>query len=227
LADFRRCPLLYRKKKLGVIEDQDRPAYLVGRALHTLALEGREAFAEQYAVEGPVNPKTGQPYGSNTKAFARWAAEQGRPVLTLEQFDLIEQMAESVEQHELAEELLSDGIPEAVVRADYCGLPCQARMDWFDPRAGLVEFLGEWTCKRLLVVPVFRAGIAASNLQAEQDLRRPATCGSGRALPRQVGNHAGAEAPAARRGSRPTSRPMPGAGATCIRWRSTRRCSRR
>jgi len=139
LADFRRCPLLYRKKKLGVIEDEDRPAYLLGRALHTLVLEGRDTFEDQYAVGGPVNPKTGRLYGSKTKAFAQWAAEQGRPVLTLEQFDLIEQMAEAVEQHELAEELLRDGIPEAVVRADYCELPCQARMDWFDPHAGLVE----------------------------------------------------------------------------------------
>lgn len=27
LADFRRCPLLYRKKKLGLIEEGDRPAW--------------------------------------------------------------------------------------------------------------------------------------------------------------------------------------------------------
>jgi len=41
LGDFRRCPLLYRKKKLGLVKDEDRPAYLIGRALHTLVLEGR------------------------------------------------------------------------------------------------------------------------------------------------------------------------------------------
>ena len=34
LADFRRCPLLYRRKQLGLIDDVDRPAYLVGRAAH-------------------------------------------------------------------------------------------------------------------------------------------------------------------------------------------------
>ncbi len=27
LSDFRKCPALYRKKKLGLIEDEDRPAY--------------------------------------------------------------------------------------------------------------------------------------------------------------------------------------------------------
>jgi len=42
LADFRRCPLLYRKKNLGLVEDEDRPAFLVGRALHTLVLEGQQ-----------------------------------------------------------------------------------------------------------------------------------------------------------------------------------------
>ena len=32
LADFRRCPLLHWKKKQGLVPDEDRPAYLVGRA---------------------------------------------------------------------------------------------------------------------------------------------------------------------------------------------------
>lgn len=139
LADFRRCPLLYRKKKLGLVEDEDRPAFLVGRALHTLVLEGREAFEEQYAVGGPVNPKTGERYGSSTKAFAEWAAQQGKPVLTMQQHDLVERMAEGVRGHGLARDLLSEGIPEGVVRSEYCQMPCQIRMDWFDPHRGLVD----------------------------------------------------------------------------------------
>ena len=106
LADFRRCPLLYRKKKLGLVEDEDRPAYLVGRALHTLVLEGRDAFEAQYAVGGPVNPKTGELYGSSTKAFAQWAAQQGKPVLTMQQCELVERMAEAVRGHGLARNLL-------------------------------------------------------------------------------------------------------------------------
>jgi hypothetical protein len=70
LGDFRRCPLLYRKKKLGLIPDEDRPAYLLGRGLHTLVLEGRDRFEAEYAVGGPVNPKTGEVFGATTKAFA-------------------------------------------------------------------------------------------------------------------------------------------------------------
>jgi hypothetical protein len=70
LGDFRRCPLLYRKKKLGLIADEDRPAYLIGRAVHALVLEGRDRFEAEYAVGGPINPKTGEVYGPTTKAFS-------------------------------------------------------------------------------------------------------------------------------------------------------------
>ena len=139
LADFRRCPLLYRKKQLGQIEDEDRPAYLLGRALHTLVLEGREVFEREYAVGGPVNPKTGELFGASTKAFAEWAAAQGKPVLTLAQFDLIENMAEGIRQNGIARDLLSEGIAEGVVRADYCQMPSQIRMDFFDPHRGLID----------------------------------------------------------------------------------------
>jgi hypothetical protein len=146
LGDFRRCPLLYRKKKLLLIKDEDRPAYLVGRALHTLVLEGRDRFETEYAVGGPVNPKTGEIFGPNTKAYADWAAAQGKAVLTLPQFDLVDNMADAVREHGLARDLLSEGIPEGVVRCDYRDMPCQIRMDWFDPHRGIVDLK---TCDEL------------------------------------------------------------------------------
>ena len=139
LGDFRRCPALYRKKKLGQVDDEDRPAFLIGRALHTLVLEGRDVFEKEYAVGGPINPKTGEMFGPTTKAFAEWAEAQGRPVLTLQQFDLVENMADGVRANGMAIDLLSDGIPEGVVRAEYCGVPCQIRMDWLDPHRFVVD----------------------------------------------------------------------------------------
>ena len=81
MAAFRECPLLYRKWQLGEINDEDRPAYVVGRAAHSLILEGREEFDDQFAVGGPINPKTGAPFGAATKAFAEWAASNGKCVL--------------------------------------------------------------------------------------------------------------------------------------------------
>ncbi len=147
LADFRRCPLLHHKKKLGLVPDVDRPAYLVGRALHTLVLEGRDVFEREYAVGGPINPKTGDFYGTTTKAYAEWAAAQGRPVLTIQQFDLIENMAEGVWAHEEAVELLSEGVAEGVVRSEYCGMPVQIRMDWY--RSGPHEIVDLKSCDNL------------------------------------------------------------------------------
>lgn len=139
LADFRKCPLLYHQKKTGQIADEDRPAYLVGRAAHTLVLEGPKRFEEEFAVGGPINPVTGKRFGQGTRAFAEWAEAQGKPVLTDEQFELVVNMAKSVRSHPLAQELLGEGEAEGVLRAEYCGVPCQIRIDWFHPLLGIVD----------------------------------------------------------------------------------------
>ena len=139
LGDFRKCPLLYHRKKLGHIADEDRPAYMVGRAAHTLILEGLDQFEADFAVGGPINPKTGATFGPSTKAWAEWAEAQAKPVLTENQFDLVARMNESVRTHPVAMSLLAEGEAEGVVRADYSGLPCQIRMDWFEPHAGIVD----------------------------------------------------------------------------------------
>ncbi|MFQ5732747.1 MAG: PD-(D/E)XK nuclease-like domain-containing protein [Planctomycetaceae bacterium] len=139
LANFRKSPLLYHRKKCGLIPDEVRPAYLIGRGGHTLILEGRKRFDEEFAVGGPANPKTGNLYGSNTKAFAEWAEAQGKPVLTREQFDLLLRMHLGVARNELAGELLSQGVAEGVVRDEYCDTACQIRIDWLNPERGIVD----------------------------------------------------------------------------------------
>lgn len=140
LADFRKCPLLYHRKRLGLVsEDRYRPAFVIGRSAHCLILEGRKAFDEQFVVGGPINPKTGTPFGPNTKAFADWERAHGKTVLTDEQYHLVYRMSESVRGHSEAADLLKEGVPEGVVRAEYCGVRCQTRMDWFDAHRGIVD----------------------------------------------------------------------------------------
>ena len=139
LAEFRKCPLLYWKRKQGLVPDEDRPAYVVGRAAHKLILEGRKAFDHEYAVGGPVNLRTGEVYGVRTKAYQEWAEAQGKPVITDDQFALIANLATGVQSHPLAFELLSSGLAEGVARTEYCDMPCQARVDWFKPDCGLVD----------------------------------------------------------------------------------------
>ena len=140
LLDFAKCPLLYRKKALGLIGDTDSPAYLVGRAAHVRILEGRDVYKTEFALGGPINPKTNKPFGSNTKAFSAWAEVQGKPVLSHDQVELIEQMACGVAMNDEAVDLLLYGRSEGVVRAEYCGAASQIRVDWVHPHRGIVDF---------------------------------------------------------------------------------------
>lgn len=146
LGDFRKCPELYQKKVTGQIPDVDRPAYRVGRAAHTLILEGEDVFRKSYAFGGPINEKTGRPYGATTKKYMEWAAEQGRPVLPDDQLALAQRLAESVRGHAGARTLLSEGRPEAVFRSNVEGVDCQARIDWLNADRGIVDLK---TCKDL------------------------------------------------------------------------------
>ena len=132
LGDFRKSPRLYQKKMNGEIEPAESAALAVGRAVHTLVLEGRGKFDEEFLVtDGPVNPKTGEPFGKLTKAYKEWAAAQTKDVVSGPDFAFMSKLRESVWAHPVARELLDDGIAELTVRTHYCDEPCQIRMDWF------------------------------------------------------------------------------------------------
>ena len=136
---YRRCPKLYKKTIDGEIVEGDTATFLLGRATHTLILEGAEAFKSEYMVsDGPENPKTGKPYGKTAQAYVSWAAAQEKPVISSEDFGLIETMGEAVRAHEVAAELLSDGVAEATVRVSWNGEPVQARIDWLDTDRGVI-----------------------------------------------------------------------------------------
>ena len=139
LIDFVKCPYLYNKKRLGLITGTESQAFLLGSAAHTLILEGRDKYESDYAIGGPINPATGRPYGNTTKKFLEWQEVQQKPVLTFEQSETIEAMLSAVRMNEYAAALLKTGVAEGVIRAEYCGLPCQIRLDWFNPEYGIVD----------------------------------------------------------------------------------------
>jgi hypothetical protein len=139
LIDFMNCPWLYRKKQLGLFVQKETQALLVGTATHTRIMEGRDAFESQYALGGPINPKTNKPFGNKTKTFAEWAEAQNKPVLTQENVDEVEQMAAGVAMNDQAVDLLLYGRSEGVIRTTYCDTPCQARLDWVHPHRGIVD----------------------------------------------------------------------------------------
>ena len=139
LIDFLKCPYLYNKKRLGLIPDLESQSFLLGRAAHSLVLEGRSKYESEFAIGGPINPTTGRPFGNTTKKFLEWQELQQKPVLTFEQSQTIEAMNSAIRMNEYAAALLKTGHPEGVVRAKYCGLPCQIRLDWFNPEYGIID----------------------------------------------------------------------------------------
>ena len=141
LADFRNSPMLYSRKVNGEIAEKFNPAFAFGSAVHKMVLEGHEAFNEEYTVsDGPVNPKTGSPYGSTTKAYLEWAAEQRKSIVSTADFAMIQTFRQSVFGNEAARDLLAIGVAEGVARAKIEQIPCQIRMDWFNPERGLVDY---------------------------------------------------------------------------------------
>lgn len=135
LALFRKCPALYKKTIDGLIVEGETAAFQLGRATHTLILEGPEKFRKEFNVsDGPTNPKTGAPYGKATKAYQEWLETRVLPVVSTEDNALIEKMRAAVHANPVAADLLKDGIAEGTVRTSFRGEPIQARLDWYDPK---------------------------------------------------------------------------------------------
>lgn len=110
--------------------DSDCQAYAFGRASHVHLLEGLNAFAAEYTVGGPINPWTGKGYGTQTKAFAAWAAKQDRDAISRDDYELIKRMTEACRSNRAVAQLLENGRSEVTARTVYAGVPCQIRIDW-------------------------------------------------------------------------------------------------
>lgn len=139
LAEFRRNPCLYRKKKLGLAVDQNRSAFLFDQAAHVLILRGRDRFEREFAVSGAVDEFLDEPQVADVTTTEEQAGAQTRPVLTSEDAALLDELVESVWSHRLAVELLSRGMVNGVIRATYRTMAGQARLDWMNPSRGLIE----------------------------------------------------------------------------------------
>lgn len=138
---FTRSPWKYYETISGEHQDEDKPEFAFGRAVHKMILEGQEAFNDAYTVaDGPVNPKTGQVYGKSTQAYQNWLAEQHGEVVTIDDYEQIKAMYNNCLLHAGVSQLLdSDGDAEGVVRTELDGVPCQIRMDRFSPEHGIVD----------------------------------------------------------------------------------------
>jgi hypothetical protein len=111
-------------------ERSDSAALYFGRAAHTRIIEGLANYETEYTIGGPINPRTGKTYGTQSKAFGAWAATQDRPAITPEEHELIEAMNVAVANNKAAAKLLSSGQAEVTGRTEILEVPCQIRVDW-------------------------------------------------------------------------------------------------
>jgi len=139
LLDFRKGPIIYRQKKLGIIPAFDSAAFSLGRACHTMILEGPDVFDDRYAVGGPINPATEKPYGVLTNKYKEWAKEQAKPVVSFGDLATIKNMFAGFLQNAEAANLVSDGRAEGVIRVMVGGFQCQIRVDWLNIYHGIVD----------------------------------------------------------------------------------------
>ena len=142
LALMRDNPRTFELLMKGRLPRTESPALAFGRALHCFTLEPTETWNARYLVsDGPINEKTGAPYGHATAKYAQFLAEQTKEIVSTHDFGLIEGMAESVWSHKEAHELLAEGEPERTIRLEEgeVDVPSQARIDWFNPNYGIVD----------------------------------------------------------------------------------------
>jgi hypothetical protein len=71
---------LFGDKMTGIYKTEDKPHFQIGRLIHEMILEP-ELFAKRIVTAGPINPKTGEPYGRSTQKFSEWQIEN--PHLTM------------------------------------------------------------------------------------------------------------------------------------------------
>ena len=108
-----------------------------GKGLHSLALEGPDAFAAAFAKAPECDRRT-------KEGKALWAdftaACEGKTILTATEGELVESMAAAIAAHPLAPALLEGGTPELSMIWDdpETGCPCRGRADLARLEAGAI-----------------------------------------------------------------------------------------
>jgi len=138
LEDFRRDVFLFHQRQRGHLQRREPHDAHLQRAVAVRILRGRDALEDEFAVDGPVDSRTGEPCQKYSLAFEEWAREQGKPALGPDEAQAVENMARSVASHGAACDLLANGIAHGIVRNDYQGIACQEQFDWLNPRRGIV-----------------------------------------------------------------------------------------
>ncbi len=103
------------------------PAMLTGSAVHTLILEGRQKYDNEYIVSPKFDKRTKQ----GKADFAQFQEDSaGKTIITHEQNYVAEMCNVSISNHLEANQLFQNGIPELSGFFEYEGVPCKIRPDY-------------------------------------------------------------------------------------------------
>lgn len=105
----------------------------VSRVFTDFVNMSNEEFMASYVVaDGPVNPKTGKPYGMDTKAYAEWRAGLDKEPVSAAQMNMFGKMASAFLSHGYVKALGIAGYGESrnvVVAAKVAGVDCMCKVD--------------------------------------------------------------------------------------------------
>ncbi len=131
LETFRRRAALYYKKYVTreILPEPAGTAFRFGSASHTMVLEPA-TWADRYAIKPDgIDRRT----KDGKAAYAEFeATAQGKTIIDQEEAASVTELTQAVRNHPLASQLLAQGEPELVWRANG-KLPLQCRTDWFNP----------------------------------------------------------------------------------------------
>ena len=120
-------PLLYRWRQDH--PEPDKPAWVIGRAVHTAVLEPDQLWERYVIWEG------GRRYGKKWDAFLAEAELAEREVLREQDMHEVHAMADAVHDHEEASRVLTGGRAEETVTwtDERTRLECKGRLDFIAP----------------------------------------------------------------------------------------------
>jgi hypothetical protein len=121
-------PQLFKDKRDGVVIRKDIRAFQLGRAAHLLFLQPDE-FAKAIST-GPINDKTGKPYGAETAAYSSWATmNPGKIILGQRDIDDLNRMQDRMPS-QIKDILRSGGVAESSYYLTLAGVAVKCRPDW-------------------------------------------------------------------------------------------------
>jgi len=106
-------------------------AMSTGRAMADFLGTTPEDFLQTYVIaDGPVNPKTGKPYGTDTKAYVEWRATQEKTPVSTEQFNMFGKMASAYNDHAFIKTLEGHTrYRNAIIAANVGDVACCCKID--------------------------------------------------------------------------------------------------